>query len=31
VLQNVQPINIPDCPSWTDDKPLLEWLQSLSK
>lgn len=31
VLQNVHPINIPDCPSWTDDKPLLEWLQSLSK
>lgn len=31
VLQKVQPVNSPNCSSWTDDKNLLNWLQSLSK
>lgn len=30
-VQPIQPINSSTCSSWTDDKNLLDWLQSLSK
>lgn len=31
ILAKVQPVNTPDCPSWTEDKSLMEWLENLTK